>query len=126
LKAVLYLLTGFACLFWGVPMLLIGQYGGSVSYLLWHVLVLLAALTLMAGGIMSWVSSKGQSEWVSLIGTFVLFCYFAPAAIIVWHQYGHEQVATTGAELVLSLFVILLVLISFVVAVSSKTNLNRR
>ena len=74
---------------------------------------------------MGWTPAEEQSKWISLTGASALVCYFAPAAFIAWHRYGSQQAAPSTAVFLLTIAMLLLVFLSFAVALSSKSRLNR-
>lgn len=119
----LYLVTGLLSLYWSIQKVLTGMYGVPFSW--WYAVVGFGSLVLILGAILWWASARSGFSWVPLIGAAVLVAYFIPAIIVTAMQYARGQTASP-TELAVRAVMVLLVLISFAVAVSNKLNLRAR
>jgi hypothetical protein len=112
---VLYLLTGFVCLYWSVQLTLTGMYGEPFSW--WYAAVFIGSLILTCGAILAWVSGKPWTKWVPLVGSIVLATYFVPAIVVTFRRYARGEVPGS-VELGTRVAVVLLVIASLAVAAS--------
>ena len=120
----LKMLTGCLCvaaalagLFWTIRLYLMGMYGVPFSW--WYPILLLGSLSLLVGGCLSWLPSRGWADWLPLFGSVVLVAYFVPAMIETLRAYFMGEVVG-GAQLVGRLFSVALVLASLVVSVVGR------
>jgi hypothetical protein len=80
LSAALYLLTAVVALWWGLYEVMHAVYGVRPSW--WHLLIFVGGVVLLAGAVMTLISSGTLARWVVPIGLALLLVYFGPAVFV--------------------------------------------